>query len=88
MGLPHQVRTLVVERGVQEEAVVVQLEVLVGLADAALAERQKLLSLGKGPHGHGPFFESNRHVGMEGNGGLNEKSPVRGTQCRLRHRRR
>ena len=57
-----------VERGVQEEAVVVELEVLVGLANAALAESQKLLSFGEGPHGHGPFFESNRHVEMEGTG--------------------
>src|ERR1700733_10658013 len=66
-----------VERRVQEEAVVVQLEVFVGLADAALAESQKLLSFGKGAHCNGPFFKSNRHVVIRENGGLNE----RGVPC-------
>src|SRR5579859_6717712 len=50
-----------VEGRVQEETVVVELEVLLGFADAALAESQQLLALGEGPHSHGPFFKSNRH---------------------------
>ena len=61
MGLAHEVGALVVERRVQEEALVLELEVLVGLANAALAERQELLAFGERPHGHGPFFKSNRH---------------------------
>src|ERR1700733_2535841 len=75
-----------VECWVQKEALVVQLEVLVGLTDAALAESQKLLSFGKGPHGDGPFFKSNRHVVIRGNGGLNKTAvphgPRSGTAAR------
>jgi hypothetical protein len=35
--------------------------VAVLLADAALAEREQLLTLGERAHGHGPFFESDWH---------------------------
>ena len=37
------------------------LEVLVLLADPALAEGDELLALGEGAHRHGPLFEGNRH---------------------------
>src|SRR5579862_4712788 len=67
-----------IERRVQKEPVVVQLEVLVGLTNAALAKGQKLLSFGKGPHGDGPFFKSNRHVVVRENGGLNKTGVPRG----------
>jgi hypothetical protein len=52
-----------VERGVEEEAIVLDLEVLVGLADPALAQGYELLTLGERSYGHGPFFECNRHTG-------------------------
>jgi hypothetical protein len=39
-------RRLMVERGVQEEPLVFELEMFVRLADAALAERQELFSFG------------------------------------------
>ncbi len=51
-----------VERGVQKEAVMLQLEVLLRLADSAFAERQQLLALSERADGDRPFFESNRHV--------------------------
>src|SRR5436309_898965 len=57
-----------VERWVQEEPVVLKLEVLVGLANTALAKGQELLAFGESPHGHGPFFESNRHLSIRGGG--------------------
>ena len=59
--LADEVVALVVERGVEEEAVVLELEVLVLLADAALAQREELLALGESAHGDGPFLESNWH---------------------------
>ena len=40
VGLAHQVGALMVERRVQEETLVIELEVLLGFADAALAERE------------------------------------------------
>src|SRR5579885_3598994 len=79
MRFAHQIRALVVEGGVEEEPLVVELEVLVGLANATLAKRQELLALRKGPHGHGPFFESNRHLVVEGKGVRDE------TRSRARH---
>src|ERR1700733_2108801 len=85
--LAHEIRALMVECWVQKEALVVELEVLVGLTDAALAESQKLLSFGKGPHGDGPFFKSNRHVLVRGNGGLNETGSRAGHAVQLQHRR-
>jgi hypothetical protein len=59
--LLDEVVALVVERGVEEEPVVLDLEVAVLLADSALAEREQLLALGKRPHRDGPFFESDWH---------------------------
>src|SRR3954451_3654049 len=61
VGLAHQVTTLVIERGVEEEAIVLDLEVLVGLADAALAQSDELLALREGAHSDSPFLECNWH---------------------------
>ena len=63
--LADEVAALVVERRVQEEAVVLEREVLVGLADAALAERHELLALGERAHGDGPFLECDWHREVE-----------------------
>src|SRR3712207_9367596 len=49
------------EGGIEEEAVVLELEVLPGLPDAALPERHELLTFGKSPYGHRPFLERDRH---------------------------
>ena len=59
--LAHQVVALVVEGRVEEEALVLELEVLVLLANPALAQGHELLSLGQGAHRNGPLFESDRH---------------------------
>ena len=59
--LAHQVVALVIERRVEEEPVVLDLEVLVLLADSALAQGDELLTLGEGAHRNGPFFAGNRH---------------------------
>ena len=59
--LADQVVALVVEGRVEEELVVLELEVLVILADAALAKREQLLTLGQGTDRDGPLFEGNRH---------------------------
>ena len=81
MGFAHEVGALVVERRVQEESVVLELEVLVGLADAALAKGQELLAFGESPHGYGPLFESNRHVfqwgGAKGGLRMNPRARIR-----------
>ena len=61
MRLAHQIVALVVERGVEEEAVVLDLEMLVLLADSALAEREELLALGESADRHSPFLESHWH---------------------------
>src|SRR4030088_2395303 len=72
----HQVGALMVKRWIQKEPVVLELEVLAGLADAALAKRHKLLAFGESPHSHGPFFESNRHVFRGGRWrGFTKQSP-------------
>jgi hypothetical protein len=63
MGLPDQVVALVVERRIQEETVVLEPEVLAGLPDAALAQRDQLLTFGERADGDRPFLESNWHVG-------------------------
>jgi hypothetical protein len=63
MRFAHQVPPLVVERGVEEEALVVEREVLVGLTDAPLAEGDELLAFGKRAHSDCPFLESDRHRG-------------------------
>ena len=64
MRLPDQVSALVVERRVEEEAVVVEREVLARLTDPALAERHQLLALGERAHGDSPFLEGNWHRWM------------------------
>ena len=61
VGLADQVDPLVVERGVEEEAVVLELEVAVGLPNAALAQGDQLLALGERAHGDGPFLECDWH---------------------------
>ena len=66
--LADEVVALVVEGRIEEELLVLELEVLVLLADAALAERDELLTLGEGADRHGPFFEGNRH-GLACSGG-------------------
>ena len=62
VGLADQVVLLVVEGRVEEEALVLELEVLVLLADPALAQGQQLLALGERAHRYGPFLESDRHL--------------------------
>src|ERR1700691_5745443 len=62
MGLAHEVVALVVERGIQEKAVVIELEVLFGLANTALAQGDQLLAFGEGADGDRPFLESNWHL--------------------------
>ena len=57
----HQVVLLMIECGVEEEPVVLELEVLVLFADPALSKGEKLFALGEGSHGNGPFLKSNWH---------------------------
>ena len=52
---------LVIEGGVEEEALVGEPEGLAGLADAALAQGYQLLAFGESADGDRPFFESNWH---------------------------
>src|SRR4051794_22072184 len=61
VGLADQVTTLMIERRIEEEAIVLDLEVLVGLADAALAQSDELLALRECAHGDSPFLESDWH---------------------------
>jgi hypothetical protein len=61
VGLAHEVVALVIEGGIEEESIVLDLEVLVLLADASLPQGDELLALGKGTHRDGPLFEGNRH---------------------------
>ena len=61
MGFAHEIARLVIEGGVQEEALVGEPERLSGFADAALAEGYQLLAFGEGADGDRPFFESNWH---------------------------
>ncbi len=61
VGLAHEVAALVVERRVQEEALVGEPERLAGLAQATLAERHQLLAFRERTDGDSPFFESNWH---------------------------
>ena len=59
--VPDDLVALVVERGVEEEAVVLDLEMLVLFANAALAQGEQLLALGERTHGNSPFFQSDWH---------------------------
>ena len=59
--LADEVVALVIEGGVEEEAVVVELEMLALLADPALAQGEQLLPLRERTHGDGPFFERDWH---------------------------
>jgi hypothetical protein len=61
VGLAHEVAALMIEGRVEEEALVLDIEVLVRLADATLAERDKLLAFGERTDRYRPFFECNRH---------------------------
>src|SRR4051795_11107614 len=61
MGLADEVVALLLERRVQEEAVVLETDALRRLA-RSLAERDELLAFGKRADGHGPFLEGNWHV--------------------------
>src|SRR3954466_7966956 len=58
----HQVALLMVEGGVEEEAVVLDLEMPILFADAALPEGHELLALRESTYGHSPFFEGGRHT--------------------------
>jgi hypothetical protein len=46
----HEIDALVIERGVEEEPVVLELEVLSVFADAALAQGHQLFALGERTH--------------------------------------
>ena len=58
---------LVVERRIQEEALVGEPERLAGLAKHSLAQGYQLLTFREGADGDSPFFESNWHedLGVE-----------------------
>src|ERR1039457_3353650 len=81
-GLAHEIARLVVECGVQEEALVGQPERLAGLADSALAAGYELLTFGQSADGDGPFFESNWHEELRswcnGNFSINPASSPNG----------
>ena len=62
VGFANQVVALVVERRVEEELLVLELEVLVLFPDPALAHGHELLSLGQRAHCHGPLFKGDRHL--------------------------
>ncbi len=70
MGLAHEVVALMVERGVQEEALVLESEMPVGLPHVALAQRNELLAFGESADGDRPFFQSDWHSDIEGGRGL------------------
>src|SRR5919197_3095453 len=59
--LAPEVVALMVDGGIEEEAVVLDLEVPVLLPDPALAQGQELLTLGKRTNGYGPLFERDWH---------------------------
>jgi hypothetical protein len=61
MGFAYQVARLMIEGGIQEEALVGEPERLAGFTDSALAESYELLTFGKSTNGDSPFFESNWH---------------------------
>ena len=55
-----------VKRRIEEEAVVLESEMPVGLPDAALAERDELLAFGESADGDRPFLQSDWHSDIEG----------------------
>ena len=60
-GRSTQIARLVVEGGIQEEALVGEPERLAGFTDAALTESYELLTFRESANGDSPFFESNWH---------------------------
>ena len=66
VGLANEIGALMVERGVEEEPLVVELEVLLGLANATLAQGEELLAFGESPHSHSPFFKGDWHIQVVG----------------------
>ena len=64
MRVADDVVALVVECGIQEEAVVFELEVLVLFADPALTKGQELLAFCERTNGDGPFLQGNWHRGF------------------------
>src|SRR6201996_2480763 len=61
-GFPDEVVPLMVEGRIEEKALVLELEVLVLLANSALAKREQLLTLGESADGYSPFLESDWHL--------------------------
>jgi hypothetical protein len=61
VGGANDVVALVFEGRVEEEAIVLELEVLVLFANTALAQGDELLAFGKRADGDRPFLESNWH---------------------------
>jgi hypothetical protein len=60
----------VLEGGIQEEAIVLELELLAVVAHAAaLAQGEELLALGERADGDRPFLEGNWHKGRGKKGG-------------------
>jgi hypothetical protein len=59
--LANEVGTLVIERRVQEEASVLDFEMLARLANATLSQGDKLLAFGERADGDRPFFERDWH---------------------------
>jgi hypothetical protein len=50
-----------IERRVEEEALVLDTEVLLGFANPPLTQGKKLFTLGERTDGDSPFFEGNWH---------------------------
>ena len=78
VGGTNEVVALVVEGRVEEEPLVLELEVLVLLANSALAQGDELLALGERAHCNCPFLEGNWHVCRSGVGDLRASSDAFG----------
>jgi hypothetical protein len=61
VGLPHEIARLVIEGGVQEEALVGEPERLARFTKSALTKGYELLAFRQSADGDSPFFESNWH---------------------------
>ena len=61
VGLAHEIVTLVIERGIEEEAVMLDAEALVGFANSTLSQGDELLAFGERTDGDRPLLERNRH---------------------------